>query len=62
LVPAGDKAVGDNARKGAVKKRTQPETKLLGKTSTKRSGESGRFVDQKKAPATTSKASATSAK
>jgi hypothetical protein len=36
LVAGGDKPVGDNARKGAVKKRTQRDTKLLGKTSTKR--------------------------
>jgi hypothetical protein len=49
---AVNKPVGDSARKGAVKKRTQRATKLMGKkTWTKRSTESGRFVDQKKAPA-----------
>jgi hypothetical protein len=49
---AVNKPVGDNARKGAVKKRTQRKTKLMGKTTwTKRSTASGRFVDQKKAPA-----------
>lgn len=47
-----NKPVGDSARKGAVKKRTQRKTKLMGKTTwTKRSTASGRFVDQKKAPA-----------
>lgn len=42
----------DGARKGAVKKRTQLATKTQGKkTFTKRSKESGQFLDQKKAPA-----------
>lgn len=42
----------DGARKGAVKKRTQLATKSQGKkTFTKRSKESGQFIDQKKAPA-----------
>lgn len=49
---AVNKPVGDNARKGAVRKRTQRKTALMGKkTFTKRSASSGRFVDQKKAPA-----------
>jgi hypothetical protein len=43
---------GDNARRGAVKKRSQPATKLQGKkTWTKRVRMSGQFMDQKKAPA-----------
>jgi hypothetical protein len=42
----------DNARKGAVKKRTQLKTKVMGKeTWTKRSKATGKFMDQKKAPA-----------
>jgi hypothetical protein len=49
---AVNKPVGDNARKGAVKKRTQRQTKLMGKPAwSKRTMASGRFVDQKKAPA-----------
>jgi hypothetical protein len=39
---AVNKPKGDNARKGAVKKRTQRNGKLMGKTAwTKRSKESG---------------------
>jgi hypothetical protein len=49
---ATNKPTGDNARKGAVKKRSQLKTSLAGQpTFTKRSKVSGRFVDQKKAPA-----------
>jgi hypothetical protein len=49
---AANKPVGDNARKGAVKKRTQLQTKLQGKkTWTKRDKTTGEFMDQKKAPA-----------
>jgi hypothetical protein len=49
---AVNKPIGDNARKGAVKKRSQLKTKVMGKeTWTKRSKESGAFMDQKKAPA-----------
>jgi hypothetical protein len=49
---ATNKPSGDNARKGAVKKRSQLKTSLAGQTTyTKRSKVSGRFVDQKKAPA-----------
>jgi hypothetical protein len=49
---AVNKPVGDNARKGAVKKRTQLATKTSGKkTWTKRDKTSGEFMDQKKAPA-----------
>jgi hypothetical protein len=45
---AVNKPVGDNARKGAVRKRSQLQTKMLGQKSwTKRSKESGRFMDQK---------------
>ena len=49
---AVNKPKGDNARKGAVKKRTQLATKTMGKkTWTKRDKTSGEFMDQKKAPA-----------
>ena len=41
--------VGDSARKGAVRKRSQLRTKLTGKkTWTKRSRRTGEFMDQKK--------------
>jgi len=46
---AVNKPVGDNARKGAVKKRTQRNTKLMGKPSwTKRDKTSGEFMAVKK--------------
>jgi hypothetical protein len=46
---AVNKPVGDNARKGAVRKRTQRKGTLMGKTTwTKRSKESGQFMDVKK--------------
>lgn len=49
---AVNKPKGDNARKGAVKKRTQLATKTMGKkTWTKRDTSNGEFIDQKKAPA-----------
>jgi hypothetical protein len=42
----------DNARKGAVKKRTQLQTKTMGKkTWTKRDKATGAFMDQKKTAA-----------
>jgi hypothetical protein len=45
---AVNKPVGDNARKGAVRKRTQLQTKVAGqKVWTKRSKESGHFMEQK---------------
>jgi hypothetical protein len=45
---AVSKPVGDNARKGAVRKRSQLETKIMGeKHWTKRSKESGLFMGQK---------------
>lgn len=45
---AVNKPVGDKARKGAVRKRSQLQTKMMGKKSwTKRSKESGQFMDQK---------------
>jgi hypothetical protein len=45
---AVNKPIGDNARKGAVKKRTQLKTKIMGEEHwTKRSKRSGRFMDQK---------------
>lgn len=46
---AVNKPVGDNARKGAVRKRAQLKTKMAGEAHwTKRSKESGRFMDVKK--------------
>jgi hypothetical protein len=49
---AVNKPAGDNARKGAVKKRSQLATKTQGKkTWTKRDKTSGEFMAQKKAPA-----------
>ena len=51
---AVNKPTGDNARKGAVKKRTQLATKTMGKkTWTKRDKTNGEFMDQKKTPAKT---------
>ena len=50
---AVNKPTGDNARKGAVRKRSQLATKIQGEdTWTKRSKETGEFMSQKKAPAT----------
>jgi hypothetical protein len=49
---ATDKPVGDNARKGAVWKRTQLRSKTMGEdTWTKRDKNTGKLMDQKKAPA-----------
>jgi hypothetical protein len=46
---AVNKPVGDNARNGAVRKRSQRKTKMMGKKRwTKRSKQSGQFMDQKK--------------
>jgi len=46
---ATNKPTGDKARKGAVKKRSQLQTKVMGeKKWTKRSRASGQFMDQKK--------------
>jgi hypothetical protein len=46
---AVNKPIGDNARKGAVRKRSQLEIKVEGEAHwTKRSKASGRFLDQKK--------------
>jgi hypothetical protein len=46
---AVNKPVGDNARKGAVKKRSQTRTKMAGaKTWTKRDTASGEFMAVKK--------------
>ena len=48
-VMATNKPVGDNTRKGAVKKRSQLATKTMGKkTFTKRNKEGGQFMAQKK--------------
>jgi len=44
---AVNKPVGDNARKGAVKKRTQLKNKLTG-TATKRNKTGGQFMAVKK--------------
>ena len=49
---ATNKPTGDNAKKGAVRKRTQLRTKTMGETTwTKRDKTTGKFMDQKKAPA-----------
>ena len=46
---AKNEPVGDNARKGAVRKRTQLKGKLMGKTAwTKRNKKGGRFMAVKK--------------
>lgn len=46
---AVNKPVGDKARKGAVRKRSQLKTKVEGEAHwTKRSKASGQFMDQKK--------------
>ena len=46
---AVNRPVGDNARKGAVRKRSQLEATVMGEEHwTKRSSETGRFMDQKK--------------
>jgi hypothetical protein len=56
MMMAVNKPVGDKARKGAVKKRTQMKTKLGGATAwTKRSKTSGEFMAVKK-PAKKTKA------
>jgi hypothetical protein len=45
---AVNKPTGDTARKGAVRKRSQLETKVMGEQHwTKRSKASGQFMDQK---------------
>lgn len=49
MAMAVNKPVGDNARRGAVKKRTQRKGKLMGKTAyTKRDKTSGEFMAVKK--------------
>jgi hypothetical protein len=49
---AMNKPVGDGARKGAVRKRTQLRSKVMGeRTWTKRDKNTGEFMDQKKVPA-----------
>jgi hypothetical protein len=49
---AVNKPTGDNARKGAVRKRSQLKTQLQGDdTWTKRDKTTGEFMNQKKAPA-----------
>jgi hypothetical protein len=48
---AVNKPVGDNARKGAVKKRSQIKTKIGGATAwTKRDKKGGEFMAVKKPP------------
>ena len=45
---AVNKPAGNNARKGAVRKRSQLKTRTMGEEHwTKRSRESGRFMDQR---------------
>jgi hypothetical protein len=46
---AVNKPTGDNARRGSVRKRTQLKNKIAG-SWTKRSKESGKFIDVKKSP------------
>ena len=49
---ATNKPVGDNARKGAVRKRTQLRSKAMGESTwTKRDKTTGKLIDQKKTPA-----------
>lgn len=49
---ATNKPYGDNARKGAVRKRSQRKTRVMGeKHWTKRSRVTGEFMSQKKAGA-----------
>ena len=49
---ATNKPTGDNARKGAVRKRTQLRAKVMGESTwMKRNKKTGKFMDQKKAPA-----------
>src|SRR6266550_100328 len=51
-VMATNKPTGDNAREGSVRKRTQLRTEIMGEnTWTKRNKKTGKFIDQKKAPA-----------
>jgi hypothetical protein len=57
---AVNKPIGDNARKGTVKKRTQLKNAVTG-TSTKRNQEGGRFMAVKKS-AMKSRATAASGK
>ena len=46
---ATNKPYGDNARKGAVRKRSQRKTRVMGdKRWTKRSSVTGEFMSQKK--------------
>ena len=46
---ATNKPTGDNARKGAVRKRSQLKTKVMGKTAwTKRDKNDGKFMAVKK--------------
>jgi hypothetical protein len=52
MTMATNKPTGDNARKGAVRKRTELRTRTMGESTwTKRDKTSGKFMDQKKAPA-----------
>jgi hypothetical protein len=48
---ATNKPTGDNARKGAVRKRTQLRTKAMGETTWTKRNKTGQFMDQKKSPA-----------
>jgi hypothetical protein len=49
MTMATNKPIGDNARKGALKKRSQRKGKLMGKTAcTKRDRTSGEFMAVKK--------------
>ena len=49
---ATNKPTGDNARKGAVRKRAQLRTEAMGESTwTKRDKSTGKFMDQKRTPA-----------
>ena len=49
---ATNKPMGDDGRKSAVRKRGQLRSKVMGETTwTKRDRTTGKFMDQKKAPA-----------
>ena len=56
---ATNKQAGDNARKGAVRRRSQTRTTMGGETTwTKRSAESGKFMAIKKTKMTATKSAA----
>jgi hypothetical protein len=46
-----NKPTGDNSRKGAVRKRTRLRSKVTGESTWTKRNKTGKFMDQKKAPA-----------